>query len=525
MLNLAAGTGVFSTASLQKANRGLVVMVVVSALALLSACGGSSSSSNSPASPASSAGGAVPSDGAPRAESSNVPVPNVDGPVADDAGFKGRHFGATVAELAPLEPYDYIEEEFFFSGIAQERDENGHLTGGPEAGFVSRILVRRPRNVSDFNGTVFLEWYNVTGQSDTDVLWNAAHDMLMREGFVHVGVSAQQTGVSGNSPLALKNWDPVRYGPLVHPGDAYSWDIYAQAGRLLFDKSIEPAPLGDLSPQRIIAGGESQSSFRLVAYSDVIQREHQLFDGFFLHTGPVQGKGVDDVGVPVMHFISETEIDGILATETGGAVVDYATPIVDQVVTPLPPPYGPDRGLIRVWEVAGSSHFDKQLWAYTTAFAAREASSPADVPVYIEQPVFCGLPMNQLAQGRATAAALHHLNQWVTTGVAPESMPRIELNENFRIVRDSDGLAKGGIRLPPMEAPTGINRGDECTFWGSFQEFLVTDIRARYPSHQDYVAAVAAAAMANVAEGSLLPEEALLYIEEAEALTLYWPGE
>nr|WP_246864451.1 alpha/beta hydrolase domain-containing protein [Spongiibacter thalassae] len=495
--------------------------MLTTAVIAISGCGGGSGSPTASGG-GSGAGTTNPPPDSPRAESSSVEVPELNGPIADDAGPKGRYFGATVAELAPLEPYGYVEEEYFFSGVAQERDEDGALTGGPEAEFVSRILVRRPIDPAAFNGTIFLEWYNVTGQSDTDVLWNAAHDMLMREGFVHVGVSAQQTGVSGNSPLALKNWDPVRYGPLLHPGDAYSWDIYAQAGRVLFDKALQPGPMGELSPQRIIAGGESQSSFRLVAYSDVIQREHQLFDGFFLHTGPVQGKGVDDVGVPVMHFISETEIDGILATEQGGAVVDYTTPVVDSVVEPLPPPYGPDRGMIRVWEVAGSSHFDKQLWAYATAFAAREASAPADIPVYVEQPAFCGLPMNQLGQGRATAAALHHLNRWVTTGVVPESMPRIELNDNYRIVRDDDGLARGGIRLPSLEAPIGINRGDECTFWGSFQEFSIADIQARYPTHSDYVAAVTASAMRNVNQGSLLPEEALLYIEEAQALQTYW---
>ena len=297
--------------------RRMVVVMLTTAVIAISGCGGGSGSPTASGG-GSGAGTTNPPPDSPRAESSSVEVPELNGPIADDAGPKGRYFGATVADLAPLEPYGYVEEEYFFSGVAQERDEDGALTGGPEAEFVSRILVRRPTDPAVFNGTIFLEWYNVTGQSDTDVLWNAAHDMLMREGFVHVGVSAQQTGVSGNSPLALKNWDPVRYGPLLHPGDAYSWDIYAQAGRVLFDKALQPGPMGELSPQRIIAGGESQSSFRLVAYSDVIQREHQLFDGFFLHTGPVQGKGVDDVGVPVMHFISETEIAGILATEQGG---------------------------------------------------------------------------------------------------------------------------------------------------------------------------------------------------------------
>tara|TARA_R110001583_G_scaffold187287_1_gene348493 strand:- start:73092 stop:74639 length:1548 start_codon:yes stop_codon:yes gene_type:complete len=496
--------------------------VVISTAVLLNACGGSVGSST-PTTNNSSPSFPIASN--PRAASSPLPTPIVEGPIAADAGLKGRPHGISLAHIAPIEPYDYIEEEFFFSGIAQERDEDGALTGGPEAPFTSRILVKRPKNIKDFNGTVILEWYNNTGQSDSDVLWNAAYDMLMREGFIHVGVSAQQAGTSGNGPIALKNWDPVRYADLNHPGDAYSWDIYAQAGRALFSPETSATILDNLTAKRMIAGGESQSSFRLVAYSDVIQREHLMFDGFFLHTGPVAGKGVDDVGVPVMHFITETEVDGILALETGGAIVDYASPITTTALPPSPPPYGPDRGLIRVWEVAGASHFDKQLWGYGTALAAREASAPADVAVYAEQPVFCGLPINELGQGRATAAAIHHLNIWVTTGVAPKSRPRLLLDDNFRIVRDAAGLPQGGIQLPPVAAPIGINRGDECVFWGSFQEFLPTEILARYPTHQSYVDAVKAAALENVKDGNLLAEEALLYIEEAQVRNTYWPNE
>lgn len=461
----------------------------------------------------------------PRAISSPVPIPEVVGPIPYDVGIKGRPAGLSLAHLAPVEVYDYVEEEYFISGMAQERDEDGVLTGGVAASYTSRILVRRPKNSDAFNGTVLLEWYNNTGQSDSDVVWTTSHDMLMREGFVHVGVSAQQAGVSGVSPLALKNWDLIRYAELNHPGDSYAWDIFAQAGRALFSLDTSPVVLKNLRPDRMIAAGESQSSFKLVAYSDVIQREHVLFDGFFLHTGPVAGKGVDDVGVPILHLITETEIDGILALELGGAVLDYATPITNLVLPSSPPPYGPDRGLIRVWEVAGGSHFDKQLWAYTTAFLVREASSPLDLPIYIEQPVFCGLPLNELGQGRVSAAALHHLNIWVETGKAPVSRPRIELDDNFRIVRDADGLAQGGIQLPPMAAPIGVNRGDECVFWGSFQPFLPSEVLARYPTHQTYIDAVSTAAMNNVEEGDLLPEEALLYIEEAKARKLYWFGE
>jgi hypothetical protein len=74
-----------------------------------------------------------------------------------------------------------------------------------------------------------------------------------------------------------------------------------------------------------------------------------------------------------------------------------------------------------------------------------------------------------------------------------------------------------------MTVPTGVNRGDECAYWGSFQAFLEPDLRARYPTRQIYIDAVTAAAMRNVAEGTLLAEEAQLYIDDAEALSAFWP--
>ena len=46
----------------------------------------------------------------------------------------------------------------------------------------------------------------------------------VRGGFAYVGVTAQAVGVA-----SLKAWDPTRYSRLVHPGDAFSYDIYSQA--------------------------------------------------------------------------------------------------------------------------------------------------------------------------------------------------------------------------------------------------------------------------------------------------------
>jgi hypothetical protein len=33
--------------------------------------------------------------------------------------------------------------------------------------------------------------------------------------------------------FALKSWDPIRYAPLLHPGDNYCYDIYSQAAQAI----------------------------------------------------------------------------------------------------------------------------------------------------------------------------------------------------------------------------------------------------------------------------------------------------
>jgi len=60
-------------------------------------------------------------------------------------------------------------------------------------------------------------------------------EQLVREGYARVGVGSQAAGV--NSPrTGLKDWDKERYGTLVQPGDAFSYDIFSQAGQVLRQK-------------------------------------------------------------------------------------------------------------------------------------------------------------------------------------------------------------------------------------------------------------------------------------------------
>ena len=144
-------------------------------------------------------------------------------------------------------------------------------SSGPASSCTDRPILPR------FNGTVVVEWLNVTAGADLATDWIMAHNELVRSGAVWVGVSAQAVGVN-----RAKTDDPVRYASLVHPGDSFSYDIFTTAGRDI--RQQYATVLGGLQPQRMIAAGESQSAGRLVTYINAVQPTEHVYDGFMVHS-------------------------------------------------------------------------------------------------------------------------------------------------------------------------------------------------------------------------------------------------
>ena len=136
-----------------------------------------------------------------------------------------------------------------------------------------------------------VEWFNVTVGMDTGAHFSVVGDEILRGGYAYVGVSAQQVGIMGGKaaiamagmedPVGLRGTDPERYGSLHHPGDAFSYDIFSQIGRTLRGPD---SPLADLSPERFIAAGQSQSAFRMVTYVNAVHPDAAVFDGFYIHS-------------------------------------------------------------------------------------------------------------------------------------------------------------------------------------------------------------------------------------------------
>jgi len=397
----------------------------------------------------------------------------------------------------------YEQSEVFLSGMASAyqptaplgMDGKYSVAETSTATYTTRAVVMRPTDPDRFNGTVVVEWLNVSGGVDAGPDWILAHNELVREGFAWVGVSAQKVGVD-----ALKSSDPlrgdaVRYAGLSHPGDSYSYDMFSQAGQAIHDNPA--AILGGLTPEHLIAAGESQSAGRLVTYIDAIHPLVHVYDGFLVHSRGAGGAALsqapqpsvpvptpapirDDVGVPVLVFQTETDVfnSNLNARQ-------------------------PDSDTYRLWEVAGTSHFDfyglgigmTDIGDGQGAVAMLESmQNPTNQP----NPNFtCQSPINTGPAHFVLDAGFSSLNGWVAGGDVPPIAPRLQTTGVGPLVfaTEAKGNVVGGIRTPAVDAPvaklSGLPQGGSqfCFLFGTTVPFTPSQLAALYENHGQFASA------------------------------------
>jgi hypothetical protein len=445
----------------------------------------------------------------------------ITGPVS--GGAHGWSFAGYFGDIGQR---GYLEEEFFFAGKARRYEPVGvHGSNGKwaveaagEASYKTRILVKRPKDPAKFNGTVVVEWANVT----------IGHDLVIAEfpgvfdGFAHVAVSAQFVGLHGfeENPMGLVSWDAQRYGSLSHPGDSYSYDIFTQAGRAVGpDRDRAVDPMGGLKVRNLIATGASQSGARIVAYINGIAPKERVFDAFLPLIIGGMASGFDDT------VLDPNKIFAMPPGELARLMRPF-TKIRDDLNVPVLlvnsesetlgcfPCRQPDTDKFRFWEVAGSSHGPQGMTELMEHKTKRD-----------------GVFVNQFGEARPSVvmwsppadAAIAHLKRWIEGGVPPPRQPLIAVSGNPPAIdRDEHGIAKSGVRLPDVEVPTGCSTGYNAgagleALVGSTQPFPPAKLKKLYPSHDAYVAKVAAAAKAAREAGVILPHAESDYLERAKA--------
>jgi hypothetical protein len=495
--------------------------------------------------PASSSGAAVSS-----VVTSSVPSPKVLGPILPTSGIS--FLGSTQFSISQV---GYEESEYFLSGTASAYTtkapltKNGkwHVRGATTAPYTTRVVVYRPIDPKKFDGSVDVEWLNVTGGIDAAAAWLTGHSEMIRAGMAYVGVDAQAGGINGvpgsvavaDGAGGIKQTDPTRYAALSHPGDSYSYSIFEQAGEAVHTSGAKL--LGGLTPKHVVAMGESQSAFYLTTYLDAIQPlSVGVYDGYLIYSRGSNGSDLSqspqptiappnptyirtDLHVPVLLFETEADLLTLEYVEARQAPTQY----------------------IREWETAGTAHDDTYGLLYSRS---DNLNGQADVQAFesmlnppkdpIPGIVDCEAPINAASHTYELRAAVAALDKWVRTGTPPPQSPRLDVNANKDgFVADANGIALGGIRIPQVVAPvsklsglgqpgstasssSAVGAGVLCAIFGTTVPFTSAQLAQLYPNHEAFVKKWDAATAAEVREGYLLEPDAHTLDKVAAASTV-----
>ncbi len=474
-----------------------------------------------------------------------VPGAVVEGPIAGAPVLVSTFFS-----LAPL---GYEQAEYFVSGTANaytnvnelNSDGEWQVQASDQAGYKTRIVVIRPIDPAKFNGTVMVEWLNVSAGFDSGPDWGMTHTELMRSGYAWVGISAQKIGVDalidGSAAAIIPGGvGDDRYDSLNHPGDNYSYDIYSQVAQTIREPDVI-SPLGNLSAQRLIAAGESQSAGRMMTYINALAPLHALYDGYFVHSrttgsAPLQGdfrkptlptpavvRVRHDLGTPVL----------MLQTET------------DLFILGSYPSNQDDTARFRLWEMAGTAHadlytfLDNRFDTGTNPQIAAIVENDKPVPGIIE----CTRPVNSGPQHFIANAAIHALNAWIVDDTEPPKAQRLSVaGTPASFVRDELGNVNGGIRTSYVDAPIAILEGegqpqpdfseideinidniDFCFLSGITTLFDAATLGSLYVDNAAYIDAVNTATDDAVGKGFLLPTDANLIKTYAATSDIFAP--
>ena len=443
------------------------------------------------------------------------------------------------------------------------RDANGTVP------YSARIVLFFPANAAAGNGALLVDVPN-RGHAYANALYNSPREKPMQSGNLEPG-----TGFIEDQGYAIAEvyWELGRGADLPSFTDAegkkrfvegVGFAIVRDAADFLAhaaaDSAGTPNPLAG-NIDRALAVGKSQDgrflkTFLLDGFNVVSGR--RVFDGMHVFvsgagllpilrsgTGPGSSAdgapnfsdpefpGVNDGPLTIGEIVAKVQARGEIPPKMLllNSTVDYASLRASlgrtgaHGTTDLPLPAN-----VRMYDVAGASH------------------------VNVVKAEGCRLPPGRLDWAPVARATLQRLDRWVARNQAPPAtklMPLQPAKDDATVLqaprtlpdavvqvpqRDADGNPVGGVRMPDVDVPLGVNGAQNepltsftCSLTGAFLPFARTkegegrhpSIAERYKDQSDYVNRVRSAARRAQAEGFLLPADAAVIINAAADAALF----
>jgi hypothetical protein len=419
-----------------------------------------------------------------------------------------------------LEEFDYVEEEWFATG---EADEHPYATA---------LTVRRPRDASRFSGTVIVEpvhaasaapiWiYTSLYQMRAGHGWAAicsqksALDAFVRplnaDRYASLGIwsDAPQAETTGIESIRLPREPAAMQERMerMRRVNVLSTPILAQVGAAL---PVENGPFSALDVRNLLLVGHSQTGG---VVTDYVLHGHEsqrrpggspVYGGFFPSGAPSVQFGPRDV--PIVQVLSDGDISD--PNRPGREGRRYRREDSDAA---------DDR--YRLYELAGVGHMGTRYPPYSS-----NAMWQND-PIGTAGRVPDGAAMNSLPHDELFSMGLHHLVQWVADDVIPPRAERMEVGPNGLFVKDEHGNSRGGVRCAQMDVPRlryqsnpGVQEDGTPAFGVvGIEEPLGPETLGRlYRDHADYVERFNRRLAELIAQGWLLPDDADEMRAEAE---------
>jgi hypothetical protein len=339
-------------------------------------------------------------------------------------------------------------------------------------------------------------------------------------------------------------FDRDRYGELSIPAAGLRWDIVG--GVLAALRTPVRSPLGGLAGRVrhvYLSGWSNTGSFCRVFLQDGFHRRHRLaggapaVDGYLIGISsgaagaagyPPLGEGcevlpdddprrvIGPADVPVVEVLSELESE----THRPALRADSDAP--------------GDR--YRLYQVAGTSHDNPALWSVLTNHAQFRRRGH-EVPVRRINEQLSDARMDAVAR-----AAYDLLHRWAATGAPPPRVERFPFADPEaagpvqELARDAHGNVRGGVRTPWVEAPVAAYRPHStpvpgyclpspwapmgtaemvASMIGHADPLPAEELRALYPTRQDYWDRYEAACARLTGQGLLLEGDARLLLGAA----------